>query len=105
GEGAAADGVVRQAARAGRPIFLAHVEPADPSRFAGCRFLAFAGIGHPEKFFDTLRQAGCEVVLARPFPDHHFYAEDELAELAATARAEGLGLITTAKDAARLRHG
>ena len=49
--------------------------------------------------------AGGEVVLSKPFPDHHFYAEDELAELAATARTEGLGLITTAKDAARLRHG
>jgi len=45
------------------------------------------------------------VVLSKPFPDHHFYAEDELAELAVTARAEGLVLITTAKDAARLRHG
>ncbi|RUW72053.1 tetraacyldisaccharide 4'-kinase, partial [Mesorhizobium sp. M2A.F.Ca.ET.067.02.1.1] len=105
GEGAAADGVVRQAARAGRPIFLAHVEPADPSRFAGGRFLAFAGIGHPEKFFDTVRGAGGEVALSRAFPDHHFYAQDELADLLALARQEGLRLVTTAKDAARLHHG
>lgn len=105
GEGTAADGVVRQAARAGRPIFLAHVEPADPSRFAGGRFLAFAGIGHPEKFFDTVRGAGGEVAQSRAFPDHHFYAQDELADLLALARQEGLRLVTTAKDAARLRHG
>ena len=52
-----------------------------------------------------MRSSGGELVLSKPFPDHHFYAQDELAELAATARAEGLGLITTAKDAARLRHG
>ncbi|ESX08581.1 hypothetical protein X768_21095 [Mesorhizobium sp. LSJC265A00] len=45
------------------------------------------------------------MALSRSFPDHHFYAPDELAELAATARREGLGLVTTAKDAARLRHG
>ncbi|WP_292128361.1 tetraacyldisaccharide 4'-kinase, partial [Mesorhizobium sp.] len=95
----------RQAARAGRPIFLAHVEPANPARFAGGRFLAFAGIGHPEKFFDTLRGAGGEVALSRAFPDHHFYAADELADLAALAKREGLRLVTTAKDAARLRHG
>jgi len=38
------------------------------------------------------------VALARSFPDHHFYGADELAELAATARREGLGLVTTAKD-------
>ncbi|MER9305910.1 tetraacyldisaccharide 4'-kinase [Mesorhizobium sp. M0293] len=105
GEGTAADTVVRQAARAGRAIFEAHTEPSGKAGLAGKRFLAFAGIGHPEKFFDTVREAGGELVLTRPFPDHHFYAEDELAELAATARAEGLGLITTAKDAARLRHG
>ncbi|WP_256749806.1 tetraacyldisaccharide 4'-kinase [Mesorhizobium sp. Mes31] len=105
GEGTAADAVVRQAARAGRPIFEAHTEPSSKKRLAGKRFLAFAGIGHPEKFFDTVREAGGELALTRPFPDHHFYGEDELAELAAAAHAEGLGLITTAKDAARLRHG
>ncbi|MEP6566370.1 MAG: tetraacyldisaccharide 4'-kinase [Mesorhizobium sp.] len=105
GEGTAADAVVRQAARAGRAIFEAHTEPGGKERLAGRRFLAFAGIGHPEKFFDTIRDAGGEVVLPRPFPDHHFYGEDELAELAAMARKDGLGLITTAKDAARLRHG
>jgi len=96
---------VRRAARAGRAIFEAHTEPRGAERFAGKRFLAFAGIGHPDKFFGTLRQAGGEVVLSKSFPDHHFYAEDELAELAATARRDGLRLITTAKDAARLRHG
>ncbi|RWC92373.1 MAG: tetraacyldisaccharide 4'-kinase [Mesorhizobium sp.] len=105
GEGTAADAVVRQAARAGRPIFEAHTEPRARKRFAGKRFLAFAGIGHPDKFFRTLSEAGGEVVLARSFPDHHFYAEDELAELAATAKRDGLRLATTAKDAARLRHG
>lgn len=105
GEGTAADAVVRQAARAGRAIFEAHTEPSGKERLAGRRFLAFAGIGHPEKFFDTIRDAGGDVALTRPFPDHHFYGEDELAELAATARKDGLGLITTAKDAARLRHG
>ncbi|ODT15109.1 MAG: tetraacyldisaccharide 4'-kinase [Mesorhizobium sp. SCN 65-12] len=105
GEGTAADVVVRKAARAGRPIFEAHAEPRDTGRFAGRRFLAFAGIGHPDKFFDTLRAAGGDVAIARPFPDHHVYGEDELGELVRTARAEGLDLITTAKDAARLRHG
>jgi tetraacyldisaccharide 4'-kinase len=105
GEGTAADAVVRQAARAGRPIFEAHTQPRNGAGLAGKRFLAFAGIGHPDKFFDTVREAGGEVALARSFPDHHFYGDDELAELASTARGAGLGLITTAKDAARLRHG
>jgi tetraacyldisaccharide 4'-kinase len=104
GQGTAADAVVRFAARAGKPIFEARLRPKNERRLAGRRFLAFAGIGHPEKFFDSVHETGGTVVLARPFPDHHFYAEDELSELASTARAEGLTLLTTAKDAARLRH-
>jgi tetraacyldisaccharide 4'-kinase len=51
-----------------------------------------------------VEEAGGIVVLKRPFPDHHFYAEDELADLVATARKAELGMITTAKDAARLRN-
>jgi tetraacyldisaccharide 4'-kinase len=41
----------------------------------------------------------------RPFADHHFFAPDELADLSSAADRDGLELITTAKDAARLRHG
>lgn len=105
GEGVKADAVVRQAARAGKPIFEARTQPRAADALAGKRYLAFAGIGHPEKFFDTVAEAGGTVALARSFPDHHFYAEDELAELALLARTAELGLVTTAKDAARLRHG
>lgn len=104
GEDKAGEAVVRQAARAGKPTFEAVLKPRSADRFAGRRFLAFAGIGHPEKFFDTVTQTGGEVAMSRPFPDHHFYSNDELAELAQTAREAGLELITTAKDFARLRN-
>lgn len=105
GKGAAADAVVRTVARGGKPVFDARTEPRGGQPLAGRRYLAFAGIGHPEKFFDSVGEAGGTVVLGRAFPDHHFYAEDELEELAAAARKTGLSLITTAKDAVRLRHG
>jgi tetraacyldisaccharide 4'-kinase len=105
GTGSGGDEAVRKAARAGKPVFEATTRPKDGSRFSGKRFLAFAGIGHPEKFFDTVAEAGGVVALTRAFPDHHFYSEDELQELAATARAGQLRLVTTAKDAARLRNG
>ena len=105
GEGDKADGVVRQAARAGKPVFAAVARPRGKKTFAGRRFLAFAGIGHPEKFFDTVAKAGGTVVLAHPFADHHFYLPDELEDLAAAAEAGELELVTTTKDAARLRHG
>lgn len=105
GEGEKADDVVRQAARAGKPVFAAVARPRGKKAFAGRRFLAFAGIGHPEKFFDTVAKAGGTVVLAHPFADHHFYLPDELEDLAAAAQAGELELVTTSKDAARLRHG
>jgi tetraacyldisaccharide 4'-kinase len=105
GPGSGGDEVVRAAARAGKPVFEAATRPKDGGRLSGKRFLAFAGIGHPEKFFDTVAEAGGVVALTRAFPDHHFYSEDELQELAATARAGQLRLVTTAKDAARLRNG
>lgn len=105
GEGTAADHIVRKASRAGKPVYEAVVRPRNELAFAGRRFLAFAGIGHPDKFFDTLKRAGGIVEMTRSFGDHHVYAEDELNDLVAAARAEGLELVTTAKDAARLRHG
>ncbi|MFI0843605.1 tetraacyldisaccharide 4'-kinase [Mesorhizobium sp. IMUNJ 23232] len=102
GEGTAADPVLQAAPGAGKPVFGAVLRPRNPARFAGRRMLAFAGIGHPDKFFETLRQAGAEVAVAQPFPDHHFYAADELQSLADTAQGQNLGMVTTAKDAARL---
>ena len=105
GEEKAGEGVVRQAARAGKPIFEASTRARAADRFAQRRFLAFAGIGHPDKFFETIAKVGGTVAMARSFPDHHFYSNDELNELAGTAQTAEIELITTAKDAARLRNG
>jgi tetraacyldisaccharide 4'-kinase len=63
---------------------------------------AFAGIGRPEKFFDTLRAIGARVDRTKAFPDHHPYTEADAAELLALAEGEGLRLVTTEKDMARL---
>ena len=65
--------------------------PRGADKFANRRFLAFAGIGHPDKFFDTVTQAGGTVVMSRSFPDHHFYSNDELKELVADGRRGGAG--------------
>lgn len=105
GEDKAGEAVVRLAARAGRPIFEAATRARGADKFAGRRFLAFAGIGHPDKFFDTVAHAGGEVVMTRSFSDHHFYSNDELKELVDMAAGADLELITTAKDFARLRNG
>lgn len=105
GEGDGANAVLRQAARAGRPFFEAHVRAKPPGGISGKRCLAFAGIGDPGKFFDTVGAVGGEVAVARSFGDHHFYSEFDAQDLLSTAGAQGLEIVTTAKDAVRLDHG
>lgn len=103
GKGEAADEAVRIAARAGKPIFEAATKTVNAEQVAGRRYLAFAGIGHPDRFFDAAAAAGAHLSLTRAFGDHHAYRAEEIAELETTARKADLMLLTTAKDAARLR--
>lgn len=105
GQGDAAEIVVRKAARAGRPVFSARLKPRRTAGLKGARVLAFAGIGNPDKFYDTLREAGAELVETRSFPDHYPFSEDDLAELTVDAAAHDLQLVTTEKDLVRLDHG
>lgn len=105
GNGDRAVAVVRGASRAGKPVFAASTRVVDGERYAGRRFLAFAGIGHPEKFFDTLASTGAEVVVRRPFADHYPYRDADIRALEQEAAAKGLELVTTAKDAVRFTNG
>ena len=105
GQGAGAAAVVRQAARSAKPFFEATTVTLDGDRLAGRRFIAFAGIGDPSKFFRSAREAGAEIVVERPFPDHYAYSDEDLMDLVREADKQALGLLTTAKDAVRIRHG
>ncbi len=71
-------------------------------RLASRPVLAFAGIGRPTKFFDTLRSNGVTVADTMSFADHHPYSAADLASLRQQAEAQGLTLVTTEKDAMRL---
>jgi len=103
GEGAAATGAVAEARKL--PLFYARLEPDREAiaALAGRRVLAFAGIGDPEKVFATLRAAGIAVAATRSFADHHRYTTADARDLCRQAEGEGLTLVTTEKDAARLQ--
>lgn len=66
------------------------------------KLLAFAGLAHPEKFFDTLRSENFDVKKTIPFPDHHFYTRKDIDRLLKEAKKQGLHLVTTQKDWVRL---
>ncbi len=107
GEGPGSDAMRAVARQRGIALFHGRLEP-DAQGLAALRerpALAFAGIGDPEKFFATLRAAGIDVKAAAPFPDHHRYRRSEARDLVARAERDGLALITTETDLARMTGG
>jgi tetraacyldisaccharide 4'-kinase len=104
GQGNAAAHVISVAGGLNIPVFAASLQPdaAFTAALGRGRVLAFTGIGDPQKFFATLATAGLELGETKAFPDHHFYTRAEAEALCAHADAEGLVLVTTEKDMARL---
>ena len=82
-------------------LFTAHLR-ADSNTLAGRKIYAFAGIGRPTKFADTLTAAGANVLQLHAFPDHHVYTDADLRQVLAAAHALGATPTTTPKDAVRL---
>lgn len=64
--------------------------------------LAFAGIGHPTKFYNTLKSEGYNVIKTKDFEDHHTYTKEDIAQLKKEALENNLTLITTEKDYVKL---
>jgi len=87
-------------ADSGLPVFEAVL--AAKSTPSDQPYVAFAGIGRPEKFFDTLNAMDVDVRDAVPFPDHHAFTAGDLNYLHRLAKDYGATLITTDKDLARL---
>jgi tetraacyldisaccharide 4'-kinase len=103
GEPSAA-GLIAEASARGLPVFYGRLQPngATIASLQGHKMLAFAGIGDPDKFFATVDAAGIAAPIRKPFPDHHRYSDEDAAALVMQAEHEGLDLLTTEKDLARM---
>ena len=77
-------------------------DPAAVAALTARKVFAFAGIGNPDKFFATVTSAGIAIAQRRAFADHHRYTAEEAAWLIMQAEHDGLALLTTAKDRARM---
>lgn len=82
------------------PVLQAWLEPDTPP--PGGPLLAFAGIGRPQKFYDSLAAWGGQVVETASFPDHHVFTRSEIDHLADLAAHYEATLVTTEKDWVRL---
>jgi tetraacyldisaccharide 4'-kinase len=65
-------------------------------------YIAFAGIGRPSKFYDSLNELGLKIIQTVDFADHHNYSEEDIFYLKDLAKVNVAKLVTTEKDFVKL---
>ena len=85
------------------PIFEAEIKPIKKKQvWKNKKLVAFSGIAHPGKFFNTLENLDCDIRGKFFFPDHYVYTDKDLKKLKKVAHLERAALITTEKDIVRI---
>ena len=78
------------------PIFNAQVAPVNLKKFVKKQVIAFAGIGNPQKFYDTLTDVKIKIKRLFEFPDHYEYKDGDFEKILGVAG--NLPILTTTKD-------
>lgn len=86
-----------------KPIFRLSLaaRPPLPLPIPG-KWIAFAGIARPEKFFQSLRKNNYRLEKTLSFPDHHRFSDKDAKKLTMLANDHCAKLITTEKDQVKL---
>ena len=95
--GTARPGELAMFLQPGKAINLVTGEQCDASALKNV--VAIAGIGHPPRFFSTLKQLGINVQKEVAFSDHQAYTSGQLSAV----KAPGQILLMTEKDAVKCR--
>jgi len=87
----------------GTPVAHGEIKPSSTGlHYENTSVVAFAGIGHPEKFFSMLEKYGAIVKRKIAFPDHTTYSHKILNRLESIALDEKALLVTTEKDIVKI---
>ena len=83
-------------------ILQARLRPTNGDELKDRDVVAFAGIGRPEKFFETLAEIGCNIKSSHSFPDHHEYSIRDISPILEMAEKINAVVVTTEKDAVKI---
>lgn len=103
GKGEEISPLLSYVSKRGMRFLLAEIKPRAAPELIGEKLIAFAGIGDPEKFYRTLSDLNLNVVERVSFSDHHVFTEIDANALLEKANQTGALLVTTSKDAVRLK--
>ncbi len=82
-------------------IFYSRYKIKNLEKFQNKKFVAFAGIGNPENFFELLKENKINVEKTFSFPDHHKYLDKDFDRIKGLSNKK---IITTEKDYNRLNN-
>ncbi|KRE08788.1 hypothetical protein ASE61_04330 [Bosea sp. Root670] len=104
GRGDAGERVATIARAQQKPVLHAALKPAGAAveQLRGQKVVALSGIGRPEKFAATLREAGATIVAEQVHGDHHAYEQTDVAAAIAAAQEHSALIATTEKDWTKL---
>ncbi len=72
-------------------------------KYKGKKIFAFAGIGNPNNFFNSLKSYGLIIEDTISFPDHYNYSKNEIKNIISRAKKKKLKVVTTEKDYFRIK--